>query len=161
MLKKMMLLGCNLLFLSTLLVCFAFQMQFQHVSGYTALRRHATEKNQDSSTVLRQKKEETHHRIGEEVYYTDGDDVITDDAQGVDWLHDDGYYNSTYEKLKNKTEKQLEKNYFSSPSDWTNTDWIIFGILMTVFGILFTCTCFVCLIPICCPGPVKAYARMI
>jgi hypothetical protein len=100
-----------------------------------------------------------HHRLED----AENDDaaVVNDDDGDGETAAGEGYYNSTYDKYKQKTEEQLKRNFFSSPSTWSTVDWVIFGIAMTMFGILFTCTCFAILIPICCPGSVKAYARMI
>ena len=88
-----------------------------------------------------------------------GDDAVaTDDA-----TYSTTAYNGTItDKVVDYTQNHAHSTYENTPSEWSQDDWIFFGIVMFIFGGVSTIFFMVFVFPCCCPKMMRTgYAKFI
>lgn len=73
---------------------------------------------------------------------------------------DDGDYDDYVKKFNNYVSTNANAGYHTTPDSWTTDEWLVFALVLFLFGTIFCLGCAFCIIPCCCPLMGKSYVRM-
>ena len=86
-----------------------------------------------------------------------------EDAYYVDNGNDGGGdqdYDDYVKRFNNYVSSNANAGYHTNPDSWTTDEWLVFALVLFLFGTIFCIGCVFCIVPCCCPMVGKSYVRM-